>query len=253
MESTRADLRRLRTAHSFLAARSFYPLLLSSALAYGLLAVRIGRTHSWAQTWLAWNLILAWVPYLASLWALSAHLRRPHRPWLLIVPGALWLIFLPNAPYIVTDFVNLSLHRADDWVFWYDTVQLAIFAWTGCILGVTSLSIMHSLARAFAGRVVSWLFVLGATGLCGVGVYLGRFHRWNSWDLLTNPSGILADVLTVANHPASDLRPWGLSGLFAAFMLVCYVTFTSARAGLTAATPLADDRGSTAEPAERAS
>ena len=112
------------------------------------------RTHSWAETWLAWNLILAWVPYVASLWALSAHLRRPHRPWLLLVPGALWLIFLPNAPYIVTDFVNLSLHRADHWVFWYDTVQLAIFAWTGCILGVTSLSIMQSLVRAFAGRVV---------------------------------------------------------------------------------------------------
>ena len=226
-------------AHRFLAGWSFYALLVCSALAYGLLGVRVYRTHSWTHSGLAWNLILAWVPYLLALWAATIALRRPGQPWRLLPAGALWLGFLPNAPYLVTDFMHVGLHRSETWLFWYDLVLLATFAWTGCVLGVTSLRVMQGLVTVYAGRLVSWLFVLAVSGLCGVGIYLGRFHRWNSWDLLLNPRGILADTLAGLSHPTAHLRPWGLVALFAAFVLVTYLTLGPSRSvglsGMTAA------------------
>ena len=223
MESTRADLRRLRTAHSFLAARSFYPLLLSSALAYGLLAVRIGRTHSWAQTWLAWNLILAWVPYLASLWALSAHLRRPHRPWLLIVPGALWLIFLPNAPYIVTDFMHLRPRPLVP--LWYDVAILASCAGTGLLLAYSSLADVQSvMARKFSQHV-GWLLAAAALVLSGFGIYLGRVLRWNSWDAVSSPLQLAADVADRALNPLAHPQTIGVTIVYGIALLLGYAAF----------------------------
>jgi uncharacterized membrane protein len=230
---------RVGVAHRFLAGWSFYALVCSSALAYALLGVRVYRTLSPAHIWLAWNLVLAWVPYLVALWAATIALRRPRQPWRLLPPGVLWLGFLPNAPYLVTDLMHVGLHRNETWLFWYDLVLLATFAWTGCVLGVTSLRVMQGLVAAYAGRLVSWLFVLAASGLCGVGIYLGRFHRWNSWDLLLNPRGILADALAGLSQPTSHLRPWGLVALFAAFVLVTYLTLGASRpaVGLTVAAP----------------
>ncbi len=144
---------RLRAAHRFLADWSFYALALCSALAYALLAVRMYRTLSWSHAWLAWNLVLAWVPYLLGLWAATIALRRPGQPWRLLLTGALWLGFLPNAPYLVTDFMHVGLHQSETWLFWYDLVLLATFAWTGCVLGVTSLRVMQGLVAAYAGRL----------------------------------------------------------------------------------------------------
>ncbi len=230
---------RMGVAHRLLAGWSFYALVCCSALAYGLLGVRVYRTLSSAHIWLAWNLVLAWVPYLVALWAATIALRRPGQPWRLLPAGALWLGFLPNAPYLVTDFMHVGLHRGETWLFWYDLVLLATFAWTGCVLGVTSLRVMQGLVAAYAGWLVSWLFVLGASGLCGVGIYLGRFHRWNSWDLLLNPRGVLADVLAGLSPPTAHLRPWGMVALFAAFVLVTYLTLGPSRSvglpGMTAA------------------
>lgn len=226
MEMLRLGANRLRPLHEFLAGRSFYPLALSSGLALGLLMVRLERTHSWGFFFLGWNLILAWIPYLASLLAGAIFLHRPAGWWRTLAPSAVWLAFFPNAPYLVTDLMHLSSRQGDPWLFWFDIVLLATFAWTGCVLGVASLRGMQALVTAIAGWAASWLFVLGATGLGGVGIYLGRFHRWNSWDLLANPGGILADVAAGLSNPATQLRPWGLCALFAAFILVCYLTLT---------------------------
>ncbi len=250
MLASRARIDRLRAAHAALARRSFYPLTFASALACALLTVRIGRTHSWHYAFLAWNLLLAWPPYLASLWADAWRRRRVGQSWRLLAPGALWLLLLPNAPYIVTDLMYLPARRSDPYLFWYYVVTLAIFAWTGSMLGIISLSVIQDLVAALAGRVAGWLFVLGATGLCGVGVYLGRFHRWNSWDLLLNPRAIVIDVLQGLNRPWVHPYPRGLCALFALFVLVCYLTFTAAHVGGRAVAPVASGRP--APPGDRA-
>jgi hypothetical protein len=150
-------INRIGKIHGLLAEHQFYPLLLSSALAIGLWA---GRSWMWAPRdfrFLVWNLFLAWLPYLWSLWALSIHRRRPHRWWLLLLPGALWLLFFPNAPYLVTDLIHLRGYPPVP--PWYDIGMLISFAWAGCFLAVASLYIMHQIIRAYAARL-SWLIVM---------------------------------------------------------------------------------------------
>src|SRR5512139_2396040 len=94
--------------HSFLDAQLFYPLLLSSLLASGLFAGRVFLTGNFGYKNLVWNLFLAWIPYLFSLLAAALRVIYPHRGWLLLAPGFFWLIFFPNAPYIITDFQHLQ-------------------------------------------------------------------------------------------------------------------------------------------------
>lgn len=227
---------RLIQSHRFLARRGLYPVLLSSLLAIGLFASRaylvvrlenspaISLGHTLTYAFLVWNLFLAWIPFLSSLWAARIHQRFPSHWWYLLIPGALWLAFFPNAPYIVTDFLHLRARAPIP--FWYDVGMLTVFAWTGLFLAVFSLRTMQTLVKSFLGAAASWLFVLGSLGLGGLGVYIGRFLRWNSWDLLLHPRNVLADVIIRLADPLNHPRTLGVTFLFAAFLLVCYLTFT---------------------------
>ena len=217
---------RIRRVHGFLMRHSLYPILLASALAYFLLAARIYRSRSLAHFGLSWNLILAWVPYLASLWAGHLDRRYPRRWWALIVPGMVWLAFFPNAPYMVTDLWYLQYPQTPI-PLWYDVGLLTLFALTGLFLAVASLRLMQQLVRQYAGPLLSWLFVLVVLGLSGLGVYLGRFLRWNSWDLVLHPKGVLRDVAVRLANPMDNLQTFGVTFLFAAILFVCYLTFAS--------------------------
>ncbi len=216
----------LHHTHHFLASRLFYPLLFSSMLACSILVGRLYVTRSWQYDFLVWNLFLAWLPYLGSLWAVSIQQRYPRHWWRLLLPGGFWLLFLPNAPYILTDFVHLQ-HQTFLW--WYDTGMLLAFAWTGCFLAVASLQSMQTLVEHFAGWVAGQLLVIGSVGLSGVGIYLGRFLRWNSWDLLLNPRAVLSDIAAIMLNPFNHLHTFAVTGMFAMLLLVSYMTFTTAR------------------------
>lgn len=218
---------RLRATHRFLAGHAFYTLGFASTLAVGLLVLRSTRLHSWDQLWLTWNLILAWVPYLVGLATVRLWQRNPARPDRLIVPAALWLAFLPNAPYIITDFTHVRAHADLPWLYWYDMINMALLAWTGCVLGALSLGMVQRIVASYLGRALSWLFVVGTAGLCGCGIYLGRFARWNSWDVLTKPHALASDLLPALLQPLNYVRPWALSGLFAAFFLISYLLLTA--------------------------
>jgi uncharacterized membrane protein len=213
----------LRRLHRFLASHAFYALALSSALAVGILTARVLRAEQGSFIFLVWNLFLAWVPYGWSLWAATIQRRYPRDWWRLLIPGALWLLFFPNAPYIITDFVHLR--ERPPVPLWYDIGLLAAFAWSGCFLAVASLQTMQRLVRQLCGSLVSWLFVAASIGLSGLGVYLGRFERWNSWDLLFYPQDVLAAAVRPILYPLSHIRPLGASAMFATIMMICYVMF----------------------------
>ncbi len=216
-------LLQIRRTHHFLVRHAFYALALSSALAVGFLAGRVLRAQQGSYIFLVWNLFLAWVPYGWSLWAASIQRRYPRDWWRLLLPGALWLLFFPNAPYIITDFVHL--YERPPVPLWYDIGLLAAFAWSGCFLAVVSLRTMQRLARQHCGALISWLFVGASIGLSGLGVYLGRFERWNSWDLLLSPRDVLAAAARPILFPLSHIRPLGASAMFAMILMVCYVMF----------------------------
>jgi uncharacterized membrane protein len=216
---------RIRQFHRFLAGQALYPMLLSSGLAVGLFAGRVYLGHTLTYIFLVWNLFLAWMPYLSSLWAAHHHRRHPRRWWSLLIPGALWLIFFPNAPYILTDFLHLRARAPIP--IWYDIGMLATFAWTGLFLAVFSLRTMQTLVKSFAGSLVSWLFALTSLGLAGLGIYMGRFLRWNSWDLLFQPRSVLTDLAIRLTNPWDHPGTFGVTLLFAAFLSICYLTFTA--------------------------
>jgi uncharacterized membrane protein len=219
----------IRHMHRFLVRHAFYALALSSALAIGILAGRVLRAQQGSYIFLVWNLFLAWVPYGWSLWAASIQRRYPRHWWRLLLPGALWLLFFPNAPYIITDFVHL--YERPPVPLWYDIGLLAAFAWSGCFLAVVSLQTMQRLVRQLCGTLVSWLFVLTSIGLSGLGVYLGRFERWNSWDLLLSPHDVLVAAARPILFPLSHIRPLGASAMFATILMTCYVMFVAVAAG----------------------
>jgi uncharacterized membrane protein len=215
----------VRTVHRFCLNQLVYPLVLSSLLATGIYAGRTYMSHQRTFNFLNWNLFLAWIPYVLSVGITLLSQRFPKRGWLLLFPGLLWLIFLPNAPYIVTDILHLD--ERPPVPLWYDIGLLATFAWTGCFLGVVSLRQMQAVVARFWGETVSWVFALGTIGLSGLGIYLGRFLEWNSWDLFVHPRSVLIDVGVRLMNPLQYRQTFGVTLLFSAFLLVCYVTFIS--------------------------
>jgi uncharacterized membrane protein len=220
-------LNRLRRVHQFCVDQSFYPLVLSTLLGFAIFAGRVYLSRNSTYAFLIWNLFLAWIPYVCSLLAVLLFQNRTRTRWLAIVPALLWLIFLPNAPYIITDIVHLR--ERNPVPFWYDIGLFITFAWTGLFLGVVSLSAMQTLVRRVFGSIMSWLFVFGAAGLSGLGIYMGRYLNWNSWDLLINPDDVVLDMAQRVIHPLHNLQAWGVSLMFAALLLVCYLTFVSMR------------------------
>lgn len=141
-----------------------------SAIACGVVAARVYLSRDWTYAHMLWNLILAWVPYLL---ALLLNNQRDARAWRTIAIGGLWLLWLPNAPDLITEFLHLADYPTV--VLWYDVGMIALFAWLGCVLAVQSLAIVDDMARDRWGGVAAWLVVVTSIGLSGFGVYLGRF------------------------------------------------------------------------------
>jgi uncharacterized membrane protein len=216
----------IQSLHRFFARNSLYPLVLSTLLALCFFAWRAEYTDRWWEyRLLVWNLFLAWVPYVCALAAAVLFHLRPFRWWLMLAPGMLWLLFVPNAPYIVTDFYHLEWRWPVP--LWYDIGLIAIFAITGCFLAIASLRIMQRLVRVYTNSFISWVFVLVSIGLCGLGIYLGRFGRYNSWDMLLHPTDVLRDIAQKVINPLDNLGFVGFTLMFTAILLVFYLMFIS--------------------------
>ena len=113
--------------------------------------------------------------------------------------GAAWLAFFPNAPYLVTDLIHLRTRAFVP--VWYDAIMVFAFALTGLCLAFLSLWLVHRLVERRLGKAAGWLFVAVVAGLSGFGVYLGRYPRWNSWDVVTRPGELMADVAAHVQRP----------------------------------------------------
>lgn len=196
-------------------------LTLASAFPLALVMARSAYVGEVTGTFLLWNLFLAWLPLLFAAVAIWTERRSL---WLAILPAAAWLAFLPNAPYLVTDLIHLA---ADDRVpVLFDTVMLFSFALYGLALGVVSLRWMQTLVMRRWGRWLGWGFVLGALSAAGFGIYLGRYVRWNSWDLVTQPELLLQDVLARLTSPLLYWHTWAMTALFAALLVFTYWLLT---------------------------
>jgi uncharacterized membrane protein len=204
---------------------AIFGLLVIASLVSVLLAiVRMKYSGTRDYSTLIWNLGLAWIPFVFASIAYIVSWTRRLVYVVLPVCAVVWLAFFPNAPYILTDFQHLSTNAANAPV-WFDVLMLIWFAWTGLMLGVSSLHFMQEIVIRTFGRAVGWLFAIGVTVLSSVGITLGRFYRWNSWDLINDPLPIAQDVYTLLRHPFSNLRAYGFTLLFTLLFLFVYLTF----------------------------
>lgn len=184
---------------------------LATALALGIWLIRAGWVGP-RYLFLVWNLGLAWIPWLAA-----RRVAEATSPPVLAFTGAAWLLFLPNAPYLVTDLLHLGPRPPVP--LWFDVLLFSAFALAGCALGWASLEQVHRRLVRALGRRPAALVVVGVLFLTGFGVYLGRFLRWNSWDLLTEPLALLGQ----ASAALATRRALGFSALFGAFVGAGYL------------------------------
>ena len=200
-------------------------LALVSAFAVSLVGLRMVLTQTLRHGYLVWNLFLAWLPLFFCLAAIYVSRSRGARHWKFWSFATAWLLFLPNAPYIFTDLVHLGTrgHR----LFWVDLTLIVLCAWTASLLGFLSLFIMQTLVRRSYGMVASWAFVVVISGLTGCGIFIGRFLRWNSWDVLVNPFGLAAGILKWIFTSLTDQRLIIYPALFAILFFAAHVTLTA--------------------------
>jgi len=156
-------------------------LAAASAWCVALLVVRRHEFGAAEYAGLVWNLFLAWIPFVLAIALLAGYRHRVGWVGLLALGGA-WLLFLPNAPYVLTDFVHLGdAHRL------FDTVLIGSFALTSLALGFASLLLVQLVVTRVAGAALGWFVALSSLLLSGLGMYLGRVQRLNSWDLVQRP------------------------------------------------------------------
>ena len=199
-------------------------LAVLSLFVVAMIVVRVLYTRTPEHSGIAWNLVLAWIPFGLALIVYERARTGPLTPaWAAV--GVLWLLFLPNAPYIVTDLKHVG--TGDGVPVLYDVLLLSAAAWTGLLLGLTSLFLMHAVARRVVGALNAWALVVGALALSSFGIYLGRVLRWNSWDVFVRPGPLLSRIANGALDPLSHPRPVALTILFTSFLLVSYLVFYS--------------------------
>ncbi|MDB5236683.1 MAG: hypothetical protein JWR44_3676 [Hymenobacter sp.] len=197
-----------------------FALAASMALSILLVVGRVLMTGRLTFLFLVWNLFLALVPFaLSTLLLLS---NGPLRARLLVPVGAAWLLFFPNAPYLVTDLFHLDARPGVP--LWYDLALIMSCAWNGLMLAYASLSDMQRLVQQRLGFWTGWAFATVALLLSSFGIYLGRYLRFNSWDVLANPLTLFYDIVNRILHPFSFPGTWGVTLVFGVFLLVGYGT-----------------------------
>ena len=212
----------LRSALPFSRARLtlVFSLAASVALSILLVAGRVVMTGRLTFLFLVWNLFLAIIPFALSTMLGTA--RGPLRARLLVPVGAAWLLFFPNAPYILTDLFHLDARPGVP--LWYDLILILSCAWNGLMLAYASLSDMQRLVQAWLGFWPGWVFATLSLLLSSFGIYLGRYLRFNSWDVLANPLTLFYDIVHRVLNPFSFPGTWGVTLVFGLFLLLGYGT-----------------------------
>jgi uncharacterized membrane protein len=182
----------------------------------GMVAVRIERTGSGYYRFLLGNLFLAGIPLFLSTGLRIADRFKLH--WIMMAGlFGLWLLFLPNAPYILTDILHLT--RANHAPVWYDLALLLSCAGTGLLFGYLSLIDVQTIVARHYSVVVGWVFALVSLCLSGFAIYLGRFLRWNSWDVITTPS-LMLDLVGIVRHA----QPVSVTFIFGIILVLGYIS-----------------------------
>lgn len=192
-----------------------------TAVSVGLFVVGAITNHSLQFSYLLWNLFLAWVPLVLTavlFRSLRNHLWSSLQPFLLTV---LWLVFLPNSFYMISDFIHIQEVQRHNLL--YDVVMFTAFIFTAALVGFCSLYRVHTELRKRMSMLSSSVLIGVILFLCSFAIYLGRDLRWNSWDVLVNPAGILFDISDHLIHPLQHLEMFSITLTFFVLLSSLYI------------------------------
>lgn len=194
----------------------------TSLICLSLSIFRVNYSETKHFLFLNWNLFLAFVPWLLT----SIVIIKPkiqHSKLTLFVLLGTWILFFPNAPYILTDLFHLSHNSSMP--IWFDLVLILSYAWVGLLFGFFSLrDIEELLAKQIKPSLVR-LIIVCLLFLGSFGIYLGRFLRWNSWNLVNKPSQLFEDIGDRFINPLDHPRTWGFTLFMGIFLNLLYWSF----------------------------
>lgn len=196
-------------------------LLLCNGVSIAFFCLRAFESGSTRYWFLIWNLFLAWVP-LGFAWVLRQNLERYRwqSPSSLVLTF-LWLGFLPNSFYVVSDFIHLK--PTGEVSLLYDVVMFASFTFSAYVAGFLSLYMVHKeLLKRLPSLNASGV-VAGVLLACSFAIYLGRSLRWNTWDVLVNPAGLLFDVSDRIINPGAHPQAIVTTGTFFILLSTMYL------------------------------
>ena len=194
-------------------------LTVMAIFCFALSVIRYFVTDTKIFLFLNWNLFLAFIPWLTSS-IVMIHSR--YREQKIITSGMLfiWILFFPNAPYLLTDLFHLRLRSSAP--IWFDLILILSFAWTGLMYGFVSLlDIERLLENNFSKRVADISTVI-LLFLGSFGIYLGRYLRWNSWDIMQDPINLLYDIGERFVNPLAHPRTWGVTILMGLLLNIMF-------------------------------
>ncbi|PRB01034.1 hypothetical protein CQ046_16595 [Chryseobacterium sp. MYb7] len=195
-------------------------LILMTVFCFGLSAFRYYISDTKVFLFLNWNLFLAWIPLLLSSFILAFNIKSKIS---LIFIMIVWILFFPNSPYILTNLFHLKARN--DIPIWYDLIVILSYAWTGLICGFISLKDIENRLSDYGNRNVINSVIVLFLFMSSFGVYLGRFLRWNSWDVLNNPFGLFSDIVVRLIYPMEYTKTWGVTVLMGLMLNFMYFTF----------------------------
>ncbi len=174
--------------------------------------IRIVWTGSTAYAFIIWNLILAFLPWTISLtW--KKHTNNKTMRW---ISYFVWLLFLPNAPYLMTDLFHLRFHHEAP--MWYDLMLIFSAAFAGLMLFYMSvfnfLNTLNNTLFLKHKRQVVYLLMF----LTGYGIYLGRIVRLNSWDIISSPIKVVNKISYAFMNMHNLIECASVTLLFALFL-----------------------------------
>ncbi len=165
---------------------------------------------------LLWNIFLAWIPMFIS----SCLVKRKYTRWKQVLLCSMWLLFFPNALYIITDLVHLQHNTSVP--KWFDAVLLFSCSAVGLLMAFVSLYRVEIFLTTVLTKRVLRFTTIFLLFLGSFGVYLGRFLRWNSWDIISNPLNLFSTIAERLVFPFDHLRTWATTGILTILFYLLY-------------------------------
>lgn len=194
--------------------------LLASLVGAGFFFIGALRNGSMEFWYLLWNLVLAWIPFGLSVWLRILLRTQKWSNWLPLGITILWLCFLPNTFYMLTDYIHIQDVKRVDIV--YDVATFTTLIATGISLGFASLAIVHSELRKRLPKTSAWRVVSLILLLSSFAIYVGRDLRWNTWDIITSPAGILFDLSERILNPTAHFQTFSTTATYFVLLSLCY-------------------------------